>query len=481
MYIDGNWVQSQSGRTVVSYNPATGKPLGEAPEGTRRDAQRAIKAANKNKHKIADLSIWERAQLCNRIADIISTRQEELAKILSEEQGKPYYTEALSEVESASSAFRNSAEQIKWLETSYIPMESKSKLAFTLLRPRGVYGVITPWNFPLGVPSIYYLAPGLAAGNAVVWVPAPSTSICAIKLVECLEEAGLPHGVVNLVTGYGPVVGDEVVAHPMIDAIGFTGSSSTGKIIATRGAGKPLSLELGGSAPCILLEDADIEKASRAIVKGCFTNAGQICTAIERVYVHQSIKKLTIECVLDETRRVRLGDPFNPETTMGPLHSEEGVSKVEKHLKDAIQLGARVIMGGKRADGFASTHYFEPTIVDNIAMNSLLNTEETFGPVASFASFSNEQEAIKMANNNMYGLSASIFTNDISRAFAWADCLNVSLVNINEQSAYWESHTPVGGMSGSMSGIGRTGGRHTILEMSDLKTIVVERGDNHLR
>ena len=278
MYIGGRWVESESEKTFEAYNPATGEVIATLPEGTREDARRAIAAANEHKPKIAAMSVWDRARLCQRIADVMERRKAELAQVLSEDQGKPYYSEALPEVEFAIQGFHHAAEQVKWLETAVIPVADPNKRVFSFRQPRGVYAVITPWNFPINIP-VEYLAPALAIGNAVVWVPAPTTSVCALKLMECLEEAEVPAGVVNLVTGPGPVVGDEIVAHPGTQAVGFTGSPQTGKHIAQRAAGKPLLLELGGNGPTIILDDADLDLAGAVTASGCFFNAGQVCSA----------------------------------------------------------------------------------------------------------------------------------------------------------------------------------------------------------
>jgi acyl-CoA reductase-like NAD-dependent aldehyde dehydrogenase len=241
MYIDGKWVESESGKTFPAENPATGAIIAHLAEGTRKDARRAVDAANKNKHQLARMSIWERSHLCQRIADVMEKHKHELARVLSEEQGKPLHTEAQAEVKKGIEGFRNAAEQIKWLEGATIPVEDPQKRVFTFRQPRGVYAVITPWNFPLNIP-IEYLAPGIASGNAIVWVPAPTTSVIAIKLMQCMEEADVPLGSVNLVTGPGAIVGDEIVASPGTNAVGFTGSPATGEHIARRAAGKPLLL-----------------------------------------------------------------------------------------------------------------------------------------------------------------------------------------------------------------------------------------------
>ena len=475
MYIGGQWVESESGKRFEAYNPATSEVIATLPEGTRLDAQRAIAAASENKHKIASMSVWDRARLCRRIGDLMLQRREELARVLTEDQGKPYHTEALAEVDFAAHGFHNASEQIKWLETAVIPTEDVNKRVFSFRQPRGVYAVITPWNFPINIP-VEYLAPGLAAGNAIVWVPAPTTSVCAVKLMECLEEAGVPPGVVNLVTGPGPVVGDEIVAHPGTDAVGFTGSPRTGKQIAQRAAGKPLLLELGGNGPTIVLDDADFDVVTSRVASGCFFNAGQVCSATERILVQRSVHSELINRLVKAAETIHLGNPFDPATTMGPLNNGPTAEKVDRHLADGVAKGAVIIFGGRRMPELGSDLYYMPTVVDNITTDSLLNHEETFGPVAPVMSFDDYDQALTIATQCNLGLVASVFTTNIKKAFYFAERLRTGIVNVNDNSNYWESHIPFGGVSGTQSGIGRLGGKHSIMEMSDLRTICMDVG-----
>ena len=474
MRIGGRWEEGGSGEFLEVTSPATGAVVGFVPLGTRADVQRAIAAAQAAKPKIAGLSVWERSKLCFAVADAIEGRKEALARTLCLEQGKPYHAEALGEASASVAAFRNAGEQIKWLETACFPVEDRNKRAFSFLQPKGVFGIVTPWNFPLALPSIYYLAPGLATGNAMVWVPAPTTSIIAEKLMECLIEAGVPDGVVNLVIGDGPEVGDEVVSNPGTDAIAFTGSSETGRIIASRGAGKPLMVELGGNGPTIVLADADLDTAAARAAAGCFANAGQICTSTERILVADAVHDAFVEKLVTAARAVRMGDPFDPATTMGPLNNEPNAQKVDAHLADARQRGASILFGGGRAEGLATRLHYQPTVIADLSPDSLLNVDETFGPVVPVLRFRDEEEAHRIVAKSRLGLSAAVFTQTIRHAFRWAEALKVGIVNVNEMSPYWETHIPAGGAAGTASGIGRTGGRHTLLEMSDLKTVTID-------
>jgi len=473
MYIDGKWVESSDGSSFESYNPATGKTVGHLQAGTREDVRKAIEAARKASETFRETSAWERSELLKRIAAVLANRKEELAFYLTMDQGKPYHAEALLEISAMITMYEEAAELVKWMETSVIPVEDKNKRVFTIRQPRGVYAVITPWNFPFTIPS-EYMSAGIAAGNAIVWVPAPTTSICAVKLIECFEEAGVPRGLVNLVTGRGDVVGDEIVGHPGTDGIGFTGSSATGKIIAARGAGKPLLLELGGNGPTIVLKDADIALAAESIASGCFFNAGQVCSSTERILAHASIYDELLSALTQHAGRVRVGDPFDPATTMGPLNNYQVVEKNIVHAEDARKRGARFLAGGKSVEGLSSKLFFEPTVVADIGKESLYNNEETFGPVAPVIPFHTREEALEIAHANSWGLVNSVFTNSMKDSMFFAEKLRSGIVNINENSNYWEPHLPFGGVSGKASGLGRIGGKHSIMEMTDLKTISID-------
>ncbi|MEI3613267.1 aldehyde dehydrogenase family protein [Pseudogracilibacillus sp. SO30301A] len=476
LFIGGSWIDSEKTEYFEAFSPSTGEVIAEVTKGTRGDAQKAIKEARVASETFRKWGVWERAELLQNIANVVEDKQEELAHYLTLDQGKPFHTEAKREVDSVIRTFRETAEQIKWLESSVIPVKAPNKRVFTYYNPKGVYAVITPWNYPYMMPT-EFIAPGLAAGNTIIWVPAPSTSVTAVKLMECFAEAGVPDGVINLITGMGNVVGDEIVSNEGTDAIAFCGSTVTGNIIAQRGAGKPLLIELGGNGPTIVFEDANIDQVAESIAKASFTNAGQICSATERIFVHESVHDLLAEKLTNIANNIVVGDPFKESTMMGPLNNEVVFAKNIEHANDSKEKGATFLLGGNKVDDVESGLYFMPTVVTNVTKDSLYYTEETFGPIAPLFTFSTTEELLEMFKENKWGLTASIFTNQINRAFTLAEEIPSGLVNINDNSDYWEPHIPFGGVSGKSSGIGRVGGKSAILEMSDVRTITIDVND----
>lgn len=475
MHIDGRWEEGTGRQWLRIVSPSTGEDLGWLPMGTRADAARAIASARSNAHRLAALSVWQRSALCMAVADRIDARAGDMAPLLCLEQGKTL-TEAHGEVAGAAQAFRNAGEQIKWLETAYFPVEDGAKRAFSMLQPKGVFGVITPWNFPIALPAIYYLGPGIATGNAMVWTPAPTTSLCAALLMECMIEAGVPEGAVQMVTGEGPVVGDALVTSPDVDGIAFTGSSSVGATIAGRAHGKSLLLELGGNGPTVVLASADLDRAARCIAAGALANAGQVCTATERVLVHASLRDDLAERVAAAMSKTRPQKATDPDAALGALNNEDNAAKVDAHIAEAVAGGARIVLGGGRADGLPTRLYYEPTVLTDVPPQSDLHVDETFGPVVPILAFDTDEDLFALAAMSPMGLSAALFVGDVGAAFRYAERLRCGIVNINEASNYWEMHIPAGGAAGTASGHGRTGGRHTLMAMSDLKTITMHVG-----
>jgi succinate-semialdehyde dehydrogenase/glutarate-semialdehyde dehydrogenase len=470
-HIGGRWEAEPE--TMPATNPATGEPIGRLPRSSRETARRAIAAARAAQPGWAATPVWERARACLAIAAQIDGARDRIARTLSLEQGKPF-KEAQGEVGKAADGFRLAAELVKQQGGETLPAEDPSKLVLTLRQPRGVYAVITPWNFPVNIP-VEYLAPGIATGNTIVWVPAPTTSMAAVELMRVIEEAGLPPGVVNLVIGEGTVVGDEIVAHPDTNGIGFTGSPATGQRIAERGAGKPMLLELGGNGPVLVFADADLDRAAAAAAGGAFFNAGQVCAATGRVLAHRSIVEPLAQRLVEIARAHKLGDPLQQGTTMGPLNNPKVAAKVREHVEDAVARGATVLAGGRPRPDLGSDLFFEPTVITGVTRDMKINREETFGPVVPVLAFDDDDEALDLALDTEHGLSVGVFTADMDRALRFGEAIPAGIVNVNAGSTYWELHLPFGGGSGTKSGIGRLGGRHTLEAMTELKMISITR------
>jgi len=474
MFIAGEWVESESGGLMEATSPATGESLGSVPEGTREDAARAIAAAGAAWRGWAARSAFERAAAMERIAEIVAERRDALARTLTLDQGKPLRAEAYDEVSELEQYWRAAAGDARRLEGSLPPSVDAGKRVLVYRVPKGVVGVITPWNWPYTMPA-EVVAPALASGNAVVWVPALTTSVCAVALAECIADAELPAGVFNMVTGQGAVVGDEVASSPGTHAIGFIGSITTGYKVAERAAGKSLLLEMGGNGPVVVLEDADLEKAVEATLVASFLCAGQSCTAGERFLVHEAVHDAYLDrLAASVAKNVRLGDPFADETTMGPLNNEPVAAKMDRHIGDAVERGAAVVAGGARAEGYPTGLYYQPTVLDRVSHEMEVATEETFGPIVPISTIRSEGEALALIDSSPYGLLTSVFTQDLRRGLRFAEAARAGWVNVNESSNYWESHLPFGGRAGSRSGVGRVGGRHPLETFTETKTVIVE-------
>lgn len=469
MYIDGQWCDAQSGETFDAINPALGEPFGSVAKGTRADAQRAIAAANEALKTWRQVPLWERSATCVAIADVIDRHKDELADVLCTELGKPRHGEASDEARETATPWRVAAEQAKYFEGHTKPCADPRKRVLTFWRPRGVIAALTPWNFPAAIPG-EYLPYAIVMGNTVCWSPAPTASATAVKLMECIHETGLPKGVINLITGPGAEVGDELVVNPGTHAVGMTGSPQTAKIISQRVGLKPRLFELGGNGPVVILPDADPKQIAPCIAFACFYAAGQVCSSTERILVADELKKDFTEAMVQEARNWVYGDPWDAKVNMGPQNNMGVVEKMTQHLRDATDKGARIATGGKRPD--RPGLFYEPTVLVDYAVDSLVNQAETFGPIAPIASFKNDQEAWRYINACDLGLVSSVFTKDVDRAWHWAEQLNTGITVVNDWPHFWEHHLPFGGMAGNESGLGRIGGRHTLEFMCDLKSIV---------
>jgi acyl-CoA reductase-like NAD-dependent aldehyde dehydrogenase len=471
LLIGGEWVEAASGEVAEADSPATGESLGSVAQGDREDARRAIGAARDAFPAWAAASAFERAAALRRIADVCESRRDELARVCTLDQGKPI-AESYDEVDELVAMWRGAAEDGIRIEGSIPPSSASGKRVLLMRRPKGPVAVITPWNWPYTMPA-EIVAPALACGNTVVWNPAPTTAVCSGLLAECVAEADLPPGVFNFVPGPGPVAGDELVSNPGTVAVGFIGSTATGRKIAERAAGKALLLEMGGNGPLVVMDDADLDAAAEAALVACFLCAGQSCTAGERLLVHRDVREEFVARLREVTVRAALGDPLDAETQMGPLNNEPVAAKMDEHVADALGRGAEVIAGGSRADGFPTELYWPATVLDGVPPDALVATEETFGPVAPVVEIGDLDEAIRLTNESPYGLLAAIFTADLYGGLRFADEVQSGLVNINETTNYWENHLPFGGRAGTDSGTGRVGGRHPFEVLTELQTVVI--------
>jgi len=470
-YIGGRWVDPVSGRTFPVRNPATGEQLGLVADAGRDDAARAIEAAHQAFAGWAALAAPDRAKLLFRAAALMLERKEVLARILTSEQGKPL-VEARGEIEYAAAVVTWYAEEGKRGYGETIPASVAHKRLLVIKQPVGVVAAITPWNFPAAMVT-RKIAPALAAGCTVVLKPAEQTPLTAIALFRIFEEAGFPAGVVNLITTRDPSeVGRELLENPLVRMIAFTGSTEVGKLLM-RGASaqvKRVSLELGGNAPFIVFEDADLDKAVAAAVASKFRNMGQTCICANRIYIHESILEPFTAKFVERVKQLRVGNGLEEGVQVGPLIDEQGFKKVSAHVEDAVAKGAKILTGGRpRTEGpFARGHFFEPTVLADVRKGMQILEEETFGPVAPLVPFRDEAEVIRAANDTRFGLAAYFYSQNVSRCIRVAEQLEYGIVGANDAMPA-VPQAPFGGLK--ESGFGREGGREGIEEFLEVKLI----------
>ncbi len=473
-FIGGEWAESTGENVRQIVSPVTGETLAEVPDAGPDDIASAARAAREAQPKWAALSAWDRAAVCHAIADLIDERREDMARELTLEQGKPYTAEALGDIEETAENFRIAAEDVKRMESAIIPSQDVNKRILTFRKPNGVYAAITPWNFPTLIP-VELIAPGIAAGNTIVMKPSEWTPIAMATFMQAMADAGLPEGVVNVVYGGGEV-GERLITDENIDCIGFVGSHTTAeKIVRAVGLKRSL-IEASGNGPVIVCDDADLEAAAKGAVFGGFFCSGQVCCATERVLVDRNVHDDFLAAVMKEAEAWKLGDPYDDDTLVGPMNNEPTAQKMDRHLEDALEKGATIVSGGARDSDRPTNLYYQPTVVDGVGVDTLINRDETFGPIVPVITVSGDDEALAVANDSHLGLQAAVYTKSLKRAFRYLDNLQVGNVVVNDSTDYWEAHEPFGGASGTRSGWGRIGGRYTMLDMTDLKTAVLDVG-----
>jgi phenylacetaldehyde dehydrogenase len=475
MFINNQWVDSASGKTFPTYDPATGEVLVQVAEGDREDINRAVKAARKafETGPWPDMTASERGRLIWKLGDLLEERVEEFAQIESLDNGKPLAVARVADVPLAVDLFRYMAGWATKLEGNTIPISAKSKrnlyFAFTRREPVGVVGQIIPWNFPL-LMAAWKLGPALATGCTVVLKPAEQTPLSALMLAELIAEAGFPEGVVNVVPGYGETAGAALAAHPDVDKVAFTGSTEVGKIILQAAAGnlKKVSLELGGKSPNIVFDDVDVKPTIAGAASAIFFNHGQCCCAGSRLFVEKDMFDQVVEGVADQAKKIKVGPGFDPETTMGPLVSEEQLNRVCSYLEAGFNEGAEAVVGGRKKDGRG--YFVEPTVMVKTNPEMKIVREEIFGPVVTASPFSDLDKLVAEANNSEYGLAAGVWTRDISKAHRIAQKLRAGTVWINCYNVF-DAALPFGGYK--QSGWGREMG-HEVLELyTEVKAVCV--------
>ncbi|MBC8323314.1 MAG: aldehyde dehydrogenase [Candidatus Marinimicrobia bacterium] len=469
-YINGKWDDANSGKTLGVENPYTEDIITHVPASDETDVNRAVEAAKNAFESWRKMAAAERCELMRDMAKKSRDNAEELAKTITAEMGKPF-GEALEEVE----VVADYLEYYSQLARDHVgrivaPVDSKS-MSLVRYEPFGVVGCIIPWNYPLSLMG-WKLAPVLAAGNTIVMKP---SEISSLSILHWIDIAGgdMPAGVMNVVTGYGKEAGEALVKHPDIPVITFTGSVVTGKRIARLAADnlKKVSLELGGKDPVIICDDADIEVAAKGTSWGGFLNAGQVCTSIERVYVFDKVADAFTDALVAEAKKVRLGNPMDEATDVGPMSSEMQFAKTHEKVDLALKEGARVLTGGRRSDKFDTGYFYEPTVFDNVTSEMDIVTEEAFSPVIPIQQVGSTEEAIKLSNSTRYGLGCSIFTRDIEKALTAADDIKSGTFCINNPLME-NIAAPFGGTK--QSGIGREHGIEALEEFREAKHIFID-------
>ena len=475
LFIDGQFVDAESGKTFNSPNPATGETFAEVAEADKADVDKAVAAARKAfEGKWSKLSARDRGRLLYKLSQLIEQNATQLAELETSDNGKPIKESTYIDLPGVVENFEYFAGWCTKIEGETIPVPGQM-FNYTLREPVGVCGQIIPWNFPL-LMAAWKLAPALAAGNTVVLKPAEQTPATAMELAKLIQEAGFPEGVVNIIPGYGETAGAALASHKGIDKIAFTGSTEIGKLIARSAADNltKVSLELGGKAPNIIFADADLDQAVNGAMMGIFFNQGQVCCAGSRLFVEEKVKEEFLGRFKEKAERMKIGDPMDKNTAMGPQVSREQLDRIKGYVGIARDEGATVFSGGESPQldaQFQNGYFFQPTIFSDVNNSMRVAQEEIFGPVTSVISFDNDDDLIRQANETIYGLSAGIWTSNITRAHRFARAIKAGVVWINTYNMM-NAASPFGGYK--QSGYGREMGKHALELYTQVKSVWVD-------
>src|SRR5215210_511302 len=475
-FINGQWVESESSRTVENINPAnTDDRLGTIRQATRDEARRAVEAALEAFRDWRATPAPARGRIVGRAARLMEEHKEELAQLLTREEGKTI-AESRGELQRSINVAEFCAGEARRLNGETIQSELPSNFAYTIKQPLGVVAVVTPWNFPVAIP-VWKIAPALVAGNTVVFKPASLVPATAVRITEIFEEAGVPKGVLNLILGSGSEAGDEIIGHPAVKAVSFTGSNDVGirlyEQVSRRGA--KVQCEMGGKNPVVVLEDADLELAVESTAQGAFGSSGQRCTATSRAVVVNQIADEFVDRIAKRAESMRIGPGSDPATEMGPSVDENQFKTVLSYIDIGREDGATLVCGGSRAtgNGLDKGFFVRPTIFDHVTSDMRIAREEIFGPILSVLRVKDFDEAMQVANDTEYGLSSSIFSNDASRIFRFVDEIETGMTHINSPTTGGEAHVPFGGSKGT--GIGDREQGSTALDFyTELKVVYVD-------
>jgi succinate-semialdehyde dehydrogenase / glutarate-semialdehyde dehydrogenase len=463
-YVDGGWCDADSGKTILVSNPATGGAIGTVPSMGAPETHRAIDAANAAWPAWRAKTARERATILRNWHDLMMANRDDLAVLMTAEQGKPL-TESRGEIEYAASFIEWFAEEGKRIYGDTIPAHQADKRIVVLKEPIGVCVAITPWNFPAAMITRKAGA-ALAAGCTMVLKPASATPFSALALVELAERAGVPKGVFSVVTGSASEIGVEMTSNPLVRKLSFTGSTEIGKVLLGQCAGtvKKTSMELGGNAPFIVFDDADLDTAAEGAIASKYRNAGQTCVCANRLLIQDSVYDAFAAKLVEKVKKLKVGNGMESGITIGPLIDDKAVAKVEEHIGDALSKGARVVVGGKRHS--LGGRFFEPTVLADVNNTMRVTHEETFGPVAPLFRFKDEAEAIRMANDTEFGLASYFYSRDLSRVWRVGEALEYGIVGINT-GLISTAVAPFGGVK--QSGLGREGSKYGIEDYLEVK------------